>query len=315
MNGEGVKKNDQTLALMVGGNAELRKSCGINANSIGILTHFAANGLEALEMLEAQPYHFVISDIMLPKLNGLLLLAELRRRGSAVPFIVLCPHNDKELVLSAYHLGILDYLPQSVNNSTLKFLMIEAVKLATDIAKSAPAKRLFPVEKPEESAKEAPKLDESVVQKLELLAERQNERKRDGGPMAAKAKDPISTFVGEARIQLQLSENAIRGLHNEKCDWELGYLNRVMSRLLEELKPFGQNDIISLVRALKQCFSLYKIRTSMLTYRELIIIKRAHKIVAYKIEALAEAPPGPQSYPINEELKKVSSDLSKCLSF
>lgn len=50
----------------------------------------AENGIEALERLAADDgFELVISDLNMPLISGLDLLAELRERGQALPFILL----------------------------------------------------------------------------------------------------------------------------------------------------------------------------------------------------------------------------------
>jgi CheY-like chemotaxis protein len=49
----------------------------------------AADGLEALERYAACGPELVITDLLMPRMNGLALLTELRDRGSEVPVIVV----------------------------------------------------------------------------------------------------------------------------------------------------------------------------------------------------------------------------------
>lgn len=314
--GEGGKKNEQPYVLIVGADSDLRNIIGINALSIGISPRYATDGTEALAVLESQVTDFIISDILMPKMNGIALLAEIRRRGSSIPFLVLSKHADKELVLAAYRLGIFDYLEKPIDNNLLKFMMMEASKLAAEIYSPDSSRLLTSRKAPEEGGEEQEEtvLDESVMEKLAALDKGKVERKKTPSTASGKEKNPLVSFANESLAQLEHTENAIRGLHNEKCDWELGFLSRVMSSMLVELRSLQQDEIPTLVRVLNQCFSLYRIRTSMLTHRELSIIKRAHKILVFRIADLLVKTENPLAYPISEDLQAVTKDLRNCIS-
>lgn len=54
----------------------------------------AADGLEGLERLLAVDYDLVITDLRMPKMNGLELLARARELGRTTPFMLLSGHHD-----------------------------------------------------------------------------------------------------------------------------------------------------------------------------------------------------------------------------
>jgi len=69
-----------------------------------------ANGVEALIALEANRYDLVISDIRMPKMDGLELLAHLEQRWPALPVIVLTANSEVSDVVEAVQLGAVNYL-------------------------------------------------------------------------------------------------------------------------------------------------------------------------------------------------------------
>ncbi|TAJ21151.1 MAG: response regulator transcription factor [Planctomycetota bacterium] len=68
----------------------------------------ACDGIEALERLTAA-HEFVVTDIVMPRLDGIALLEELARRGHAARRIVITSFADKERVVQALNHGA-DYL-------------------------------------------------------------------------------------------------------------------------------------------------------------------------------------------------------------
>ena len=68
------------------------------------------DGQEALAYLEATDYDGVILDIMLPKVDGLSVLRQLRARGSQVPVLMLTAKSEVEDRVLGLDSGANDYL-------------------------------------------------------------------------------------------------------------------------------------------------------------------------------------------------------------
>lgn len=64
----------------------------------------AHNGHEALELLEKEEVHTILSDFKMPKMDGLELL-KLSAKKYQVPFIVLTAYGDEEAIQAALDLG------------------------------------------------------------------------------------------------------------------------------------------------------------------------------------------------------------------
>ena len=68
------------------------------------------DGAEALEYLAAENYDAVILDIMMPKMDGLTVLRNLRERGSHVPVLMLTAKSEVEDKVAGLDTGANDYL-------------------------------------------------------------------------------------------------------------------------------------------------------------------------------------------------------------
>jgi two-component system chemotaxis response regulator CheY len=86
------------------------------------------DGVEALAMLQHNPPHLIISDMNMPRLDGLGLLKAVRadRRLIGVGFIMLTSRGETELVKAAVSLGVNNYLVKPFSLDGLR-RKIEAV--------------------------------------------------------------------------------------------------------------------------------------------------------------------------------------------
>ena len=74
----------------------------------------ATNGLEALDLLCRNQYDAVVLDVNMPKMNGLELLEELRKRKISTRVIVVSTDTQEgaKTTLDALELGALDFVPK-----------------------------------------------------------------------------------------------------------------------------------------------------------------------------------------------------------
>ena len=68
------------------------------------------DGQEALDYLAAENYDAVILDIMMPKLDGLSVLRNLRQRGNQIPVLLLTAKSEVEDKVQGLDSGANDYL-------------------------------------------------------------------------------------------------------------------------------------------------------------------------------------------------------------
>jgi two-component system response regulator PhoP len=97
--------------LVVEDEARLAKNIAQSLReNAGYALDTSLDGEDGLFMAEANPYDAIILDLMLPKLDGLSLLAKLRKSGSQVPVLILTARDEKEAVIRLLNAGADDYL-------------------------------------------------------------------------------------------------------------------------------------------------------------------------------------------------------------
>jgi len=79
----------------------------------------AQNGLEALEVLQANPVDVVVTDLNMPVLDGYGLIAILSQRYPSLPIIVITSVGDPALHTQALNLGALRVIPKPPKLSML----------------------------------------------------------------------------------------------------------------------------------------------------------------------------------------------------
>jgi len=79
----------------------------------------AMDGEEGLKQALSGPFDALICDIMLPKLDGLRLVSEIRLRGSVVPVLMLSARGEVEQRVEGLDAGADDYLPKPFATSEL----------------------------------------------------------------------------------------------------------------------------------------------------------------------------------------------------
>lgn len=83
----------------------------------------AANGEEAFELYQNHRPDIVITDVKMPKLNGLELIKKIRQENQETPIIVTSAYTDKDLLLESIKLSLVDYLVKPIKEKDLIALL------------------------------------------------------------------------------------------------------------------------------------------------------------------------------------------------
>lgn len=121
--------------LIVEDDVELNKTICVYLENIGYNVKSCLNGLEALNSLENDNFNIIISDIMMPVMDGFSLLEKVRESNNNIPIIFMSARDDKFSKQLGYKLGVDDYIvkPFDIDELALK---IGAILRRTNIATS-----------------------------------------------------------------------------------------------------------------------------------------------------------------------------------
>lgn len=104
--------------LIVEDEAKLREVLSDFLRSKGDIPAEAADGVQALGLLEARDFDAVLLDIMMPNLDGLSVCRAVRKTND-VPIILLTALSDEDDKLLGYELGADDYVTKPFTMAVL----------------------------------------------------------------------------------------------------------------------------------------------------------------------------------------------------
>src|SRR5262249_1712877 len=79
---------------------------------VGFHVEFAANGIEAVEHLEATTPLAIVTDLQMPEMDGLALVRAVHRRFPTIPVVLMTAHGSEQLAVEALVAGAADYVPK-----------------------------------------------------------------------------------------------------------------------------------------------------------------------------------------------------------
>jgi DNA-binding NtrC family response regulator len=96
--------------LIVDDDDDIREILVDCAQRDGYAVFIARDGEEALACLKTQRVDAVLTDMMMPKMNGADLIYKIRSLGLSIPFVLISGVADDETVISAFRSGACDYI-------------------------------------------------------------------------------------------------------------------------------------------------------------------------------------------------------------
>jgi DNA-binding NtrC family response regulator len=113
--------------LIVEDESTLRESLKRVFTRDGYETESSGTAEEALKLLEGSTYDLILSDILLPGMNGIDFLAEAKKRNPVQIFIIMTAYASIETAIGALRAGAYDYILKPVIHEDLKRLIRNAL--------------------------------------------------------------------------------------------------------------------------------------------------------------------------------------------
>ncbi|MFW7380821.1 MAG: response regulator [Oligoflexus sp.] len=126
--------NESQRILIVDDETQLVDIIAEDLKKEGYKVEFAYDGIEGLRQLEDHEFDLIISDINMPKMNGLEFLISIHERVYQVPTIILTAFGDYHAIRTAWKFGAFDFIEKPIDRNTL----IEIVRIALTLGKNQP---------------------------------------------------------------------------------------------------------------------------------------------------------------------------------
>ena len=113
--------------LLVDDDPAVAKVLGALLVQAGLTVHTATQGQEALALLGRKPIDVVVSDVRMPGMSGMELLAEVGRSWPDVPVILLTAHGTVPLAVEAMKAGAADFALKPFDREEILFSIRKAL--------------------------------------------------------------------------------------------------------------------------------------------------------------------------------------------
>lgn len=115
--------------LAVDDEPNMRRLLEIGLRQAGYQPILAANGEEAMRLLKEQGADLVVSDLHMPRMDGLKLLEAMQSEGFSTPVIIITAQGEVRTAVAAMKLGAVDYILRPFDLETLEIAIGRALSL------------------------------------------------------------------------------------------------------------------------------------------------------------------------------------------
>jgi two-component system, NtrC family, response regulator AtoC len=105
-----VNENLGIRLLIVDDEQSIRKLCSTVGEALGFTCLEAGSGESALALLEEQPAHMILTDMVMPNMSGLEFLERVKKLFPRTEVAVMTGHGSVETAVQAMKLGAYDYI-------------------------------------------------------------------------------------------------------------------------------------------------------------------------------------------------------------
>src|SRR5205807_2469283 len=94
----------------------------------GLTVETADSAAAALDRIAARDYDVIVTDIKMPGMDGLALLAEIRTRWPDTPTLMITGHGEHDLVVDALRGGAYDFIQKPIDRDYFVASLVRATQ-------------------------------------------------------------------------------------------------------------------------------------------------------------------------------------------
>jgi YesN/AraC family two-component response regulator len=122
--------------LYVEDNIEAQESTKLFLDSLFLEVIVGSDGEEGLELFNAHEFDLIMSDINMPKMDGLEMLKKIREVDKNIPFVILSAYSDADSIIKSIKLDIDGYVLKPIEFEqciTVLYKIVDKIKLQQEV--------------------------------------------------------------------------------------------------------------------------------------------------------------------------------------
>jgi nitrogen regulation protein NR(I) len=121
-------REESIQVLVVDDEPNMRKVLRVLLEHDGYEVHVAQDGLAALTVLSDHHIDIIVSDLKMPRLDGMGLLRRVVEEHEGLPVIILTAHGTVDTAVEALKLGAFDYVTKPFDRKEMRQIVAKAVR-------------------------------------------------------------------------------------------------------------------------------------------------------------------------------------------
>ncbi len=119
----------KSYILLIDDDDSLRRVMEFSLTEAGYRVQTAMNGEEGLRLLEKEHFDAVVTDITMPGMSGMEVLAKVREKDANLPVIMITAYGTIENAVQAMKQGAFDYITKPFNRDELRLTLGKALRM------------------------------------------------------------------------------------------------------------------------------------------------------------------------------------------
>jgi DNA-binding NtrC family response regulator len=125
-------RKHNAAVLVIDDEEVMRDILGTLLEREGYSVRMASSGQEGLDLAKSLPFDAVIVDVMMPGIDGLQVLDELKKHDEELPVLMITAYASMESAISAMKKGAFDYITKPFKNDEVLVVLQNAIERVRD---------------------------------------------------------------------------------------------------------------------------------------------------------------------------------------
>jgi two-component system response regulator AtoC len=130
---------ETSCVLLVDDDPAVGKVLGALLEQEGIISRYVGSGAEALRLLDQRPFDVVVTDLRMPEIDGMLLMAKILEKWPDQAVIMLTAHGTVQTAVEAMKVGARDFLLKPFDADEVVHVVRRAIALAGRSLQAVPS--------------------------------------------------------------------------------------------------------------------------------------------------------------------------------